>query len=96
MTGRLNLDLGDACATRYPDMVIAMILIAAFRNRTTVRSNPDAFEFKLEKDEGWARKKSYARWVSDVLIVHTGIALIRTPASQVEAINVVGPIEPSP
>jgi len=79
-----------------PIWFIAMILIAAFKNRNTVRSNPDVFEFKLEKGDGWTRKKSYARWVSDVLIVHTGIALIRTAASQVEEINVVGPIDPSP
>ena len=79
-----------------PIWLIALILIAAFKNRNTVRSNPDIFEFKLKKGDGWTRKKSYARWVSDVLIVHTGIALIRTAASQVETINVLGPIEPSP
>jgi len=79
-----------------PIWLIALILIAAFKNRNTVRSNPDVFEYKLKKGDGWARKKSYARWVSDVLIVHTGIALIRTAAAQVEAINVLGPIDSSP
>ena len=79
-----------------PIWFIALILIAAFKNRNTVRSNPDVFDFKLRKGDGWARKKSYARWVSDVLIVHTGIALIRTAASQVEAIDVLGPTERSP
>ena len=79
-----------------PIWLIALVLIAAFKNRNTVRSNPDVFEFKLKKGDGWARGKSYARWVSDVLIVHTGIGLIRTAAAQVETINALGPIEPSP
>ena len=79
-----------------PIWFIALILIAAFKNRKTVRSNRDIFEFKTKKRNGWARGKSYARWVSDVLIVHTGIALIRTAAAQVEAINILGPIEPLP
>ncbi len=79
-----------------PIWFIALILIAAFKNRKNVRSDPDIFEFKTKKGDGWARGKSYARWVSDVLIVHTGIALIRTAAAQVKAINAVGPVEPSP
>jgi hypothetical protein len=79
-----------------PIWFIALILIAAFKNRNTVRSNPDMFEFKAKKGDGWTRRKSYSRWVSDVLIVHTGIGLIRTAAAQVETINVLGPIEPPP
>lgn len=79
-----------------PIWFIALILIAAFKNRKNVRSNPDIFEFRTKKGDGWARGKSYARWVSDVLIVHTGIALIRTAAAQVEAISVLGPIESPP
>jgi hypothetical protein len=79
-----------------PIWFIALILIAAFKNRNTVRSDPDIFEFKTKKGDGWARGKGYARWVSDVLIIHTGIALIRTAATQVEAITALGPIEPPP
>jgi hypothetical protein len=79
-----------------PIWFIALILIAAFKNRNNVRSNPDIFEFKTKKGDGWARGKGYARWVSDVLIIHTGIALIRTAAAQVEAITALGTIEPPP
>ncbi len=79
-----------------PIWFIALILIAAFKNRNTVRSNPDIFGFKIKKGDRFTRGKSYARWVSDVLIVHTGIALIRTAASQVGSITVLGPVEPSP
>ncbi len=51
-----------------PIWLIAIVLVAAFRNRNKVRANPDVFEYKLKKDDGWKRKKGYARWVSDVLI----------------------------
>ena len=54
------------------------------------------FEFKHKKGDGWQRGKSYARWVSDVLIIHTGIALIRSEAAQVEEVTVEGRIEPPP
>jgi hypothetical protein len=52
-----------------------------------VRANPDVFEYKLKKDGGWSREKSYARWVSDVLIYHAGIALIRTDAFQITTVR---------
>ena len=79
-----------------PLWFIAVVLTAAFRNRNAVRSNPDVFEFKLKNGDGWARSKKFARWVSDVLIVHTGIALIRSEAAQVETISVLDTIEPPP
>jgi hypothetical protein len=44
-----------------PIWLIAIVLIAAFRNRNKVRANPDVFEYKLKKDDGWKRKKGYAR-----------------------------------
>ena len=46
-----------------PLRFIAVVLIAAFRNRNAVRSSPDVFEFKLKKGDGWARLKSFALWV---------------------------------
>lgn len=70
-----------------PIWFIAVVLIAAFRNRKTVRSNPDVFEYKLKKNDGWKRGKGYARWVSDVLIFHAGIALIRSDAVQVVTVE---------
>jgi hypothetical protein len=76
-----------------PIWLIAVVLIAAFRNRNAVRSNPDEFDYKVRKDDGWQRKKGYARWVSDVLIFHAGIALIRSDAVQVEAVEVLDTVE---
>jgi len=76
-----------------PIWLIAVVLVAAFRNRNAVRSNPDEFDYKLKKDDGWQRKKGYARWVSDVLIFHAGIALIRSDAIQVEAVEALDTVE---
>ena len=60
-----------------PIWFIAVVLLAAFRNRNHARANPDIFEFKRRKGDGWQRGKSYARWVSDAMIVHSGIALMK-------------------
>jgi hypothetical protein len=76
-----------------PIWFIAVILVAAFRNRNVVRSNPDEFDYKLKKGDKWQRKKGYARWVSDVLIFHAGIALIRSSAVQVEAVAILDTIQ---
>jgi hypothetical protein len=72
-----------------PIWLIAIVLIAAFRNRNTVRANPDVFEYNLKKGDGWNRKKGYARWVSDVLIYHAGIALIRTDAFKINTVRIL-------
>jgi hypothetical protein len=72
-----------------PIWLIAIVLIAAFRNRNKVRANPDVFEYNLKKGDGWNRKKGYARWVSDVLIYHAGIALIRTDAFKINTVRIL-------
>ena len=77
-----------------PIWLIAVVLIAAFRNRNKVRANTDIFGYKLKAGDGWKRKKGYARWVSDVLIYHAGIALIRTDAFQISATQVLGAAAP--
>jgi hypothetical protein len=77
-----------------PIWLIAIVLIAAFRNRNKVLSNPDIFAYKLKAGDGWQRKKGYARWVSDVLIYHAGTALIRTDAFQIGTTRVHGETVP--
>ena len=79
-----------------PLWFIALALIAVFKNRSMVRKSQGVFEFKSRNDKGWARSKSFGRWVSDVLIVHTGIALLRSAAAQVLRVHVVGAAEPVP
>jgi len=75
-----------------PIWFIAVILVAVFRNRHQVRQRPDVFRFVEKTDDGWGRSVGYARWVSDVLIVHKGPALVGTDASQVLQVNVDGDI----
>ncbi len=71
-----------------PIWFIGVILLAVFRNRRQVRSRPDIFRFLETKEGGWRRSVGYARWVSDVLIVHKGPALVGADAQQVtEATN---------
>lgn len=77
-----------------PIWLIAIVLVAAFRNRNKVRANPDVFAYKLKAGDGWKRKKGYARWVSDVLIYHAGIALIRTDAFQISTAEALDTIVP--
>lgn len=45
-----------------PIWFIAVVLIAAFKNRNAVRSNPNEFACRLKKGDGWRRKKGCARW----------------------------------
>lgn len=68
-----------------PLWFIAVALLTVIRNRRQVRSSPDVFAYVAGTDTGWSRRPGYARWVSDVLLVHRGPALIRTEARQVTA-----------
>ncbi len=72
------------------------MLIAVFRNCKSFRSASGVFEFFDRSDKGWKRRPGYARWVSDVLIVHSGTALIRTEARQVVTATVDGAVESPP
>ena len=64
-------------------------LIGAIFNRRRVQRSEGVFAVRMRgvaEDEGkWGRKAS-ARWVHDVLIVNTGIALAQTEASGVQQI----------
>jgi hypothetical protein len=70
-----------------PIWFIGVILIAVFRNRRKVLARPDIFRFVEPKDDGWSRSAGVARWVSDVLIVHKGPALIGTDAQRVVSVD---------
>jgi hypothetical protein len=76
-----------------PIWFIAAILIAAFRSRKTIRSNPDVFAYKLGKNDKWQRGSGYARWVSDVVVFHAGIALIRSDAVHVTAMETLDTVD---
>lgn len=79
-----------------PIWFIAVILVAVFRNRRQVRSRPDVFRFVDKTEDGWGRSVGYARWVSDVLIVHKGPALVGADARQVLEVKIDGDIDEPP
>lgn len=76
-----------------PIWFLAVILIAVFRNRRKVLARPDIFRFVEMTDDGWSRSAGVARWVSDVLIVHKGPALVGTDAEQVVSVEVRGDVD---
>ena len=76
-----------------PLWFLAVILIAVFRNRRKVLARPDIFRYVEKTDDGWSRSAGVARWVSDVLIVHKGPALVGTDAEQVLSVEVRGDVD---
>ena len=76
-----------------PIWFLAVMLIAVFGNRRKVLARPDIFRFVEKTDDGWNRSAGVARWVSDVLIVHRGPALVSTDAAQVVSVEVCGDVD---
>jgi hypothetical protein len=76
-----------------PLWLIAGALLAAFWSRRRFQKTPGVFACKLrrlpaEDGKGWKRMTSHARWAHDVLLVHSGLALMRysaLPVARVEA-----------
>lgn len=79
-----------------PLWFIAVILVAVVRNRRHVRSSPQVFSYIERTDKGWARRRGYARWVSDVMIIHRGPALVRSDVHQVTGSVTKGPPDEQP
>lgn len=77
-----------------PIWLIVVVLLAALRNRRSVRTDSGVFIYKEYGPKGWPRQRGYARWVSDVLILHSGIALIRSEATQATSAGTIE--EPTP
>ena len=76
-----------------PLWLLAVLLVAVFRNRRKVLARTDIFRFVTKTDNGWSRSAGVARWVSDVLIVHKGPALVNTDAAQVVSVDVRGQVD---
>ena len=86
-------DLGNSRTTRYTDRVHRCDPRCCIPASQRCPLGTDEFSYKLKKGDGWQRKKGYARWVSDVLIFHVGIALIRSDAVQVDMVEVLDTID---
>jgi hypothetical protein len=75
-------------ALGIPLWMVAGARIATLRSRREFKRAPDVFAAKLRLVSGemtglkasWPRRPLYARWVHDVLLIHRGLALVRSGA----------------
>jgi hypothetical protein len=91
---------GLLVAIGIPIWLVVGALLGALWSRHTHRSAPGVFPCKIRTISGavgpvkWTRRTTYARWVHDVLLVHSGMALVRYQALPVRSID--DPIAPAP
>lgn len=79
-----------------PVWLIVGAMLATIWSRRAHAGAPGVFPCKIRTLSGaagsrrWSRRPAYARWVHDVLLVHSGMALVRYDALPVRAVD--GPI----
>jgi len=95
-------------AVGIPIGVVLGALAVGLLSRRAHRSRPGVFPCKVRKasarSQPWGRRTAYARWVHDVLLVHSGMPLIRyealavrsvdTPATRVDDVRFIGSRDP--
>jgi len=87
-------------ALGVPIWLIVGALGGALWSRKRFKGAPGVFPCKVRLVSGteapskWPRATAYARWVHDVLLVHAGIALVRSRALPVADGD--GPVAPAP
>ena len=80
-------------------LVVGAMLGTVWSRRAHARA-PGVFPCKIRtlsgtrESRGWSRRTAYGRWVHDVLLVHSGMALVRYQALPVHAVD--GPIARAP
>lgn len=80
-------------ALGVPTWFVVGLLAGALWSRRIHRRAPGVFPCKIrtvsgaDGSGGWSRRTSYARWVHDVLLVHSGMALVRYQAFPVRSAN---------
>jgi hypothetical protein len=85
-------------ALGVPLWLVVGALAASLWSRRTFKRAPGTFPAKVRVRAGavagvdarWSRRPVHARWVHDVLLVHHGLALVRSDA--LAAANVTGPL----
>ena len=85
-------------ALGVPLWMVVGALPAGIWSRRSFKRAPGVFPAKLRVTAGevpgletsWPRRRVYARWVHDVLLVHRGLALVRNAALGVA--QVTGPV----
>lgn len=70
-----------------PAWFVLGVFFTALHQRKAVLERDDIFRYRVRTDTGWARRKGVGRWVSDVLVRHRGIALVRTDIDPVDVVE---------
>lgn len=93
-------------ALGIPLWLVLGALGAGVSSRRSFRRTPGVFAVKVRgadvESNRWPRRTGYARWVHDVLIVHQGLALVRSralpaaSASELPLISSVGGLGDDP
>src|SRR6266545_4580055 len=92
-------------ALGVPLWLVVGALIASLLSRRSFCRAPDVFKSKLRLrrgevhglDDSWPRLPGHGRWVHDVLIVHSGLALVRNTVYPVASRTVsFAPSDPTP
>jgi hypothetical protein len=76
-----------------PIWLVVGMLALAFWSRRQFQKAPGVFPCRVREvlgsgeEAGWGRPESYGRWVHDVLLLHSGLALIRYRALPVASVE---------
>ena len=76
-----------------PIWILVGILILAFWSRRHFQKSPGVFPCRVRElsgsgeQAGWGRRTEQGRWVHDVLLLHSGLALIRYTALPVASVE---------
>ena len=76
-----------------PLWLVVGVLLLAFWSRRQFQKGTGVFPCRVREvlgsgqEAGWGRAMSYGRWVHDVLLLHSGIALIRYRALPVASVE---------
>ena len=92
-------------ALGVPLCIVAGVLMGALWSRRRFQRGPGAFAAKLRLASGevdglkqtWPRRPVVARWAHDVLVIHRGLALVRTDLLGVSrAVGSIGAADAKP
>jgi hypothetical protein len=76
-----------------PLWLVVGVLLLAFWSRRQFQKGTGVFPCRVREvlgsgeEAGWGRAKSHGRWVHDVLLLHSGLALIRYRALPVASVE---------
>jgi len=72
-----------------PIWLIVGVLVAVFYSRRHFRAQDDVFELSIRSqgEEKWPRRPAYGRCFRGIIVVNTGLALVRNTIQEVDDIT---------